>query len=244
MQARAWATARDADRGRRAAQAAVRSSIGAGIHDDDRQLSDWLDWLADADSAGNITPRELIAMIRGYSSRIVGVFREASSDAAAAAERLVQLAFPAEPALACAIAESLCEAGVVGEATAVQAVALAAARDSAVPLMLAATIAASMLLPIARVPSAAVAATVHARNGSADADELLDRAAAVWTVRDNPEDRGSAEGQALCSGCRTGARSLRSDRAAGDGRCAPFADARDRRRRNGGRVRWPVGCGS
>ena len=195
MQARAWVAAGNADRGRRAAQAAVRSSIGAGIHDDDHQLSDWLDWLTDAASAGNITPRELIATIRSYASRIVGASREASSDTAAAAERLIQLAFPAEPALACAIAESLCEAGVVNEATAVQAVALAAARDSAVPVMLAATIAASMLLPIARVPSAAVAATVHARDGSTDADALLDRAAAVWTVRDNPQDRGSAEGK-------------------------------------------------
>ena len=195
MQARAWANAHDADRGRRAAQAAVQSSIGAGIHEDDRQLSDWLDWLAAAASAGSITPGELIEIIRSYSSRIVSVSREASSDAAAAAERLVQLAFPAEPVFGCAIAEFLCETGVMNEATAVQAVTLAAARDPAVPVMLAATIAASMLLPIARAPSADVTASVHARNDSIDAAALLERAAAVWTLRDNPEGRGSAEGK-------------------------------------------------
>ena len=194
-QARVWVIAGDVSRGRQAIQAAVRSSVGAGAHDDDRQLADWLDWLAAAATAGNLTKDELAAAIRCYASRIVGASQDGPVNATVAAERLIQLAFPIDPALACALAESFCEQGTVDEAAAVQAVTLAAARDTAVPVALVAVVAASLLLPITRVASAEVAAVIRARSGSEEAVALLDRAAEVWTVRDDPVDQGRAAGR-------------------------------------------------
>lgn len=195
MQARVWVIAGDVSHGRQAIQAAVRSSVGAGAHDDDRQLADWLDWLAAAATAGNLTKDELTAAIRCYALRIVGASQAGPVNATVAAERLIQLAFPVDPALACALAESFCEQGTVDEAAAVQAVTLAAARDTAVPVVLAAVVAASLLLPITRVASAEVAAVIRARSGSEEAVALLDRAAEVWTVRDDPADRRRAAGR-------------------------------------------------
>lgn len=187
-QARAWARTGDTGRGLLAAQAAVRASLGVGYSDDDRQLVEWLDWLSSAANAGRLPHDEFLATIRTYASRIAVASSEASNEAEAAAERLLELTWPADPALACALAESFCDAGVLEEALAIQAVTLAACRDHRVPVMFAAVTAANMLLPVLRVPSSEVADALRARDASEEAVALLLRAAEVWTVPDERTD--------------------------------------------------------
>jgi len=192
-QARAWASTDDTERAMLAAQSAVRASLGVGLYDDDRQLVEWLDWLAAAASTGRVTIKEFLATIRKYASRIAAVAPEASNQAAAAGERMLELTFPADPTLACAFAESLCDAGVLDEAHAIQAVVLAACRDSAMPVILGAATAANLLLPILRVPSSDVTDAVRACGDSDEALAVLDWAAEVWTVPDERTDVGNSE---------------------------------------------------
>ncbi|KAB2351594.1 ATP-binding protein [Actinomadura rudentiformis] len=192
-QARAWAGAGDASRGKHAMRAAVSSSLGPGYHEEDTQLTDWLDWLAAAVDAGKITPHELTMTARDYAARILNNFQETTGDAASAVERLTLLTFPVSPELACAMVESLCEAGVVDEASAIKAVVLAATRDSTVPAMLGVAIATNLLLPIVRVPSTAVTDTLRARDDSGEFDAILEHASRIWTVPDNRESSGSAD---------------------------------------------------
>lgn len=190
-QANAWAKSGDEKRARDAAKSAVRASLGSGFHDDDQQLTEWLEWLSAAFDAGVVSSERLIQELRRYASRIVEAADQASNDAENAAEHLIDIAFPLDATLACGLAESFCDEGVLKEEAAIQAVVLAAVRDNSIPVMLAATTAAHLLMPISRVPAPAIADAVRVRDADNSATALLTQSAEVWTVKDDSAKAGN-----------------------------------------------------
>lgn len=166
-QARAWSAVGDGASARRAARCAVRASLGVGISDHDEQLTQWLDWLAIAVNAGRVTSDEQKTIARRYASRIASATIAASQQAETACERLIALVFPTDSALACELAEWLCESGSIEEADAIQAVLLAAARHPEIPVGVTADAAAHMLHPIMRHMSRDI---IDALGGQRDED--------------------------------------------------------------------------
>ncbi len=185
-QARAWATADNPTAARRAAQSAVRASLGIGANDHDRQLDEWLGWLGATVDDGQLTTTEFVATVRAYTSRIASATPEAASQAEAAAETLIALTFARDASLACDLAEWLCESGTFSEADAIQAVVLAACRHPNIPIGDGVAAAVHLLYPIMREPSQDITEAVQARSieDSGNAAVALRHAEQVWTVRE------------------------------------------------------------
>lgn len=198
-QARAWAAVDKPINARHAAQSAVRASLGVGASDHDRQLDEWLDWLRAAVDAGEMNPAEFDATVRAYASRIASANDEASNQAESAAEKLIALTFPRDAALACDLADWLCDSGTLSEADSVQSVILGACRHAAISVTDGVAAAVHMMYPIKRAPSQDIPLAVAARCGE-DSDEAaaLRQADAIWVPRETRTDpaTGSPESQA------------------------------------------------
>jgi hypothetical protein len=192
-QADVWRRAGDLQRAENAVRTAIAVSFGPGIHDNDRQLISWLDWLRAAADGSVLSDDEFLAAARSYASRLVVAAGEASTQAHEAAERLLEFVWPTDPALTCALAESLCDTGVVDEVDAIRAVLVGAARDPRMSVKVVAGTAAELLLPILQHVPTRLAGAIEERGDSAETQEALNRlaaASAVWSV---PDERGDDE---------------------------------------------------
>ncbi|GGJ88273.1 hypothetical protein GCM10010123_17330 [Pilimelia anulata] len=191
-QAKAWSKAGNLQRAEEAVRSALRASWGPGIHHDDRQLTAWLDWLSAA--ADNMLEREeFLEAARRYAGRLVAA-NDADGDIAEAAALLVQMVWPADPALSTALAEALCESGILDEDDAVEAVLLGGTRDPQVPVELAAIAAAELLIPLRKQPSHDVRRAIEQRLDpqTPQAVATIDGAIAVWSVPEDADSRTSA----------------------------------------------------
>lgn len=185
-QARAWSKVGDLQRAEEAVRSALRTSWGPGIYRDDRQLVAWLDWMGTAADAGVLTREEFLSTAQRYAGRLT-MAHDTEGDAADAAERLIQMMWPADPALSTALAESLCDMGVIEEGDVIEAVLLGAAQDPAVPAELTAVVAAELHMPLRKQPPHELRLVIEQRPGpqASQAVAIIDDAVAVWSV---PED--------------------------------------------------------
>ncbi|WP_189198447.1 ATP-binding protein [Micromonospora fulviviridis] len=193
-QAKGWSKARNLQRAEEAVRSALRASWGPGFHHDDRQLTAWLDWLRAAAADGVLEREEFLEAARCYAGRLVAANdADADKDAAEAAGQLIQMVWPVESALSTALAESLCETGIIEEDEAIEAVLLGGARDPRVPVELAAVAAAELLIPLRRQPSHELRRTIEQRLDpqTPHAVAIIDDAIAVWSVPDDPDSPSS-----------------------------------------------------
>ncbi|WP_409461736.1 NACHT domain-containing protein [Amycolatopsis sp. GA6-003] len=185
-QARAWTLAEQPAMGRQAIQRAVRASAHFVSSDGDNQLADWIDWLEVAIDSSSITADDVPAAISSYASRLESAASIGEHIAGAAAERLIKLAFPHDVALACRLADQLCDAEALSEDDAIEAIVLGACRDDRIPASIAASAAARVLYPVKRWPTQAIADAIRGRTGpDSEPSIMLADAARVWSVTDN-----------------------------------------------------------
>nr|WP_009473028.1 hypothetical protein [Rhodococcus sp. JVH1]EJJ01628.1 hypothetical protein JVH1_0775 [Rhodococcus sp. JVH1] len=193
-QARAWASAGEIRSARRAAQSAVRVSLGVDSSDHDRQIGEWLDWLEVAAEQNEVSSAQLEETARRYAIRIASVASTAAEQAGSAAEKLIALTFPYNASLGCELAEWLCDSGALAEASAIQAVVLAACRHPDIPITSGVAAATELLYPIIREPSGDIFDAVHARHTEdPDAIAALRWASRLWTVRETQADATSTD---------------------------------------------------
>lgn len=175
------------------AEASVRSGIGAslgpGIHDDDRQLSAWLDWLDAAANHATVSREELISTARIYAARLASV-DDADGDTEEAAARLISLIGAVDPGVSTDIAGMLCEEGVLDEVDAIEAVLVGAAREPNIPISLVAVASVELLIPLLKEPSRAVAGEIGLRRGPGTPEALatIARAERTWSAQDPGHD--------------------------------------------------------
>lgn len=182
-QAQAWAAAQEHDAALRCVQQAVRASMSLGASDHDQQLSEWVDWLAEATASGLLEPVEFDSAACRYAERLAVAADVAGLQASDAAERLLELTFVQRPALGCELAERLCNAGVLSEEKMIEAITGAACRHPEIPVADAATIAARLLYPIATAPPARIEETLESREDlDGSAMRTLTDAAAVCPI--------------------------------------------------------------
>lgn len=189
-QARAWALAGDGQAAQQATRCAVERSLGIDASDHDRQLVEWLGWLASTADEGEMSPSQFTTTILTYASRVSAV-TESSSHASSAAEELIASTFPRDPSTACDLAEWLCTTGALGETDTVQAVVLAACLHPDIPISDSTAVAVHLLFPIMAEPTEEVAKAVQARGAEvSDADVVaaLNRAQQLWTVKELDRD--------------------------------------------------------
>lgn len=187
-QAQGWSEAGNLQRAEEAVRSALRASWGPGIHHDDRQLTDWLDWLSAAANAGVLEREEFLDTARSYARRLAAA-SDAGGDTADAAAKLIRIVWPVDRALSTTLAESLCETGIIEECDAVEAVLLGAARDPRVPVELAAVAAAEVLIPLRRHPPHELRRAIEQRPDpqAPRAVAIIDDALAVWSVPEDPD---------------------------------------------------------
>ncbi|MFD9657107.1 hypothetical protein [Streptomyces mirabilis] len=172
-QARIWARVGDEQAARQATRRAVNASLGIDSSDHDRQLVEWLDWLVAAADEGHMSPVQFTSTVRTYASRIAVAATQSSSHASSAAEKLIALTFPRNPALACDLAEWLCASGSLSEAEAVQAVVLAGCRHPDIPIQDSTAAAVHLLFPITPEPAQEITRAVEARTSQTPAPDAL-----------------------------------------------------------------------
>ncbi|MFI7650347.1 hypothetical protein ACIBTZ_30335 [Micromonospora sp. NPDC049460] len=191
-QAKGWSKAGNLQRAEEAVRSALRASWGPGFHHDDRQLTAWLDWLSAAAADNVLKLEEFLEAARCYAGRLVAA-NDAGEDAAEAAAQLIKMVWSADPALSTTLAESLCETGIIEENDAIEAVLLGSARDSRVPVELAAVAAAELLIPLRRQPSNEVRRAIEQRLDpqTPRAVATIDDAIAVWSVPEDPDSPNS-----------------------------------------------------
>ncbi|MCP9624292.1 hypothetical protein FOH10_18910 [Nocardia otitidiscaviarum] len=163
-QAQAWAAAQKPDAARRCVQLGVRASMSIGASDHDQQLIEWIDWLAAANAAGQLSPTHFDTAARRYAARLAAAAPVATNQAWSAAEQLTELVFAHNPALGCTIAEWLCNAGVFSETAMIQSIVLAACGHPDIPITDAVTVAAHLLYPIALEPPSRIEKAVRLRD--------------------------------------------------------------------------------
>lgn len=183
---RAWIEAREPIRAEAALRRAVQTSWGPGLHGDDRQMRDWLDWLNAALQAGTIERGEFLSAARRYAKRLVAA-KDADHDAAEAAALLIRMVWAVDPGFSTLLAEALCDHGIVAESDAVEAVLLGAAQDSRISDELTAITAAQLLIPLRRQPPDELRALIEQQRGASGsrALEVIDAAIDLWAA---PED--------------------------------------------------------
>lgn len=191
-QAQAWSEAGKFQRAEQAVRSALRTSWGPGFHDDDRQLTDWLDWLQAAVEADVLEREEFLEAARSYAGRLAAA-NGAAQDAREAAAQLVQMVWPVDPALSTTLAEAMCETGIIEECDTVEAVLLGAARDPGVPVELAAAAAAELLIPLRPQPPHELRLAIKQRPDprAPRAVAIIDDAIAVWSVKDDLDSPNS-----------------------------------------------------
>jgi hypothetical protein len=191
-QAQGWSEAGNFERAEQAVRSALRTSWGPGIHDDDRQLTAWVEWLSVAVDAHVLEREEFLDTARNYAGRLAAA-NDAEQDVAQAAAQLIQIVWPVDPALSTTLAESMCDTGIIEECDAVEAVLLGAARDPRVPVELAAVAAAELLMPLRRQPPHELRRAIEQRADprAPQAVATVDHAIAVWSVPEDPYSSSS-----------------------------------------------------
>ncbi len=192
-QAKAWTAVGSQERAEEAVRSALRTSWGPGIHDDDRQLTTWLAWLRAAADANVLTPEQIVVAARTYAGRLVAA-SDADHDAAEAAAELIQIVWPFDAALSTTLAESLCDAGIIEESDAVEAVLLGAAHDTHIPVDLTAVVAAELLIPLRKQPPIELSQALaqHTDPTTHQALATIADAVAVWAAPENFDSKSDS----------------------------------------------------
>jgi hypothetical protein len=188
-QAELWRRVGNQPKAETALRNAIASSLGPGIHHDDRQLTEWLEWLDIAANAGTVDCDELVSTCLTYVGRLLAA-DDADSDAAEAAGRLIGLVWTADPEVSTNVAETLCEAGVIDEVDAIEAVLVAAARQLDISIPLVAEAATELLVPLLKNPSRTLGGEIGLRPGpeTSDALAMLAQAERTWSLQEQQED--------------------------------------------------------
>ncbi len=190
-QAEAWETLDEDERALESARRAVQEGWGPGQHDDDTQLVGWLEWIPIAARYGAISTSDLPTEYREYASRLTNS-ADASQHYAEAAETLIADLFPIDATLACAIADTLCEQGIIDETASFEAIALGAARAAEVSPHLAAAVFTNMVMPLVPAASPAIATALLERDADGSIAAEIDAADECWTLRE-PDTESSEE---------------------------------------------------